>query len=224
MGLRRRTHYVPPGPEKALLFDIDGTLADTDALHVEAFNQIFSPRGHVFDRARASKELMGFSNASIAARFLPDEPAERPGGDRGENEEACRTLAAGKIQPLPGLMTLLARADRAGIPMVAVTNAPRPNAEMMLSGLGIMHRFKAVVIGDELPHGKPHPMPYLEGLRAVNAAPDQSLAFEDSRSGIKSASAAGIATIGIRTSLSHDEMVAAGARMTARTFDDPELV
>ena len=67
-------------------------------------------------------------------------------------------------------MTFLALADQASIPMVAVTNAPRLNAEMLLSGLGIMHRFKAVVIGDELPHGKPHPMPYLEGLRAVSAA------------------------------------------------------
>jgi beta-phosphoglucomutase-like phosphatase (HAD superfamily) len=108
--------------------------------------------------------------------------------------------------------------------MVAVTNAPRLNAEMLLSGLGIAYRFKALIIGDELPHGKPHPMPYLEGLRAVNAAPDLSLAFEDSRSGVQSASAAGIATIGIRTSLSHDDMVAVGARMTARTFDDPELL
>jgi phosphoglycolate phosphatase len=66
-------------------------------------------------------------------------------------------------------------------------------------------------------------MPYLEGLRAVNAAPNLSLAFEDSRSGVQSASAAGIATIGIRTSLSHADMVAAGALMTAKTFDDPEL-
>jgi len=80
------------------------------------------------------------------------------------------------------------------------------------------------VIGDELAHGKPHPMPYLEGLRAVSAAADLSLAFEDSRSGIQSASAAGIATIGIRTSLSHDDMVAAGAVMTASAFDDLELV
>ena len=82
-------------------------------------------------------------------------------------------------------MKLLALADRAEIPMVAVTNAPRLNAEMMLSGLGIMPRFKAVIIGDELPHGKPHPMPYLEGLRAVSAAPELSLAFEDSRSGVQ---------------------------------------
>ena len=63
-----------PGSGKALLFDIDGTLADTDGLHLKAFNQVFGPRGHVFDRARASKELMGFSNASIAERFLAGEP------------------------------------------------------------------------------------------------------------------------------------------------------
>jgi HAD superfamily hydrolase (TIGR01509 family) len=209
---------------KALLFDIDGTLADTDALHVQAFNDIFGPRGHLFDRARASKELQGFSNASIAERFLADEPQERQVAIMAEKEAAFRKLASGQIQPLPGLMTLLALADRAAIPMVAVTNAPRVNAEMMLSGLGIIDRFKTVIIGDELPHGKPHPMPYLEGLRGVNAAPDLCLAFEDSRAGIQSASAAGIATVGIRTSLSHDEMIAAGARMTARTFDDPELL
>src|ERR1700730_4449704 len=95
---------------------------------------------------------------------------------------------------------------------------------MLLSGLRIVHRFKVLIIGDELAHGKPHPMPYLEGLRAASAAPNLSLAFEDSRSGIQSASAAGIATIGIRTSLGHADMVAAGAVMTAKTFDDPELV
>jgi phosphoglycolate phosphatase len=209
---------------QALLFDIDGTLADTDALHLEAFNRVFGPRGHSFDRERASRELMGFSNASISERFLPDESPARQAAIIAEKEETFRKLAMGRIQPLPGLMRLLDRADRAGIPMVAVTNAPRPNAEMMLSGLGIVHRFKAVVIGDELDHGKPHPMPYLEGLRAVNAAPALSLAFEDSRSGIQSASAAGIATIGIRTSLGHADMIAAGAVLTAKDFDDPDLI
>ena len=212
------------GSGKALLFDIDGTLADTDALHLEAFNQVLGPRGHVFDQARFTKELQGFSNASISARFLAEEPPLRQAAIIDEKEATFRRLVAGQIQPLPGLMTLLALADRAGIPMVAVTNAPRLNAEMLLSGIGIMDRFKALVIGDELAHGKPHPMPYLEGMRAVGATPACSVAFEDSRSGIQSASAAGIATIGIRTSLGHADMVAAGAVMTAKTFDDPELV
>jgi phosphoglycolate phosphatase len=215
---------MPPGSGKALLFDIDGTLADTDALHLEAFNQILGPRGHSFDHARFTRELQGFSNASIGERFLADEAPARQVAIIGEKEAAFRELVAGKIQPVPGLMALLARADRAGIPMVAVTNAPRLNAEMLLSGLGIMDRFKALIIGDELAHGKPHPMPYQEGLRAVAGAAAHSVAFEDSRSGVQSASAAGIATIGIRTSLGHGDLVAVGAVCTAETFDDPELV
>ena len=213
-----------PGSGKALLFDIDGTLADTDALHLQAFNLVLGLRGHVFDHGRFTRELQGFSNASISARFLAGELPDRQMAIMDEKEAAFRNLVAGEVRPTPGLMALLTRADEAGIPMVAVTNAPRLNAEMLLSGLGIMDRFKALVIGDELAHGKPHPMPYLEGLRAVGAAPNLSLAFEDSRSGVQSASTAGIATIGIRTSLSHADMVAAGAFMTAGTFDDPELV
>jgi HAD superfamily hydrolase (TIGR01509 family) len=224
MGFRPGDSWMPPRPEKALLFDIDGTLADTDALHLEAFNLVLGPRGHVFDHGRFTRELQGFSNASISERFLANELPSRQVAIMEEKEAAFRNLVSGQIRPTAGLMTLLALADQASIPMVAVTNAPRLNAEILLSGLGIMHRFKAVVIGDELPHGKPHPMPYLEGLRAVSAAPNLSLAFEDSRSGIKSASAAGIATVGIRTSLSHADMVEAGALLTAKTFDDPDLI
>ncbi|MGY8665464.1 HAD-IA family hydrolase [Bradyrhizobium sp. UFLA05-109] len=209
---------------QALLFDIDGTLADTDALHREAFNQIFGPRGHVFDHARFSKELQGFSNVSIGERFLADELPERRAAILDEKEQIFRTLVAGQIKPVPGLMALLDKADARGIPMVAVTNAPRLNAEMLLSGLGIMDRFKAIVIGDELPHGKPHPLPYLEGLRFAAAAAHASIAFEDSRSGIQSAAAAGIPTIGMRTSLSHDDLVAVGAVASASTYDDDALM
>ncbi len=164
---------------KALLFDIDGTLANTDPLHLKAFNQVLGPRGHVFDHARFSRELQGFANLSIGERFLPNETLERRAAILGEKEEVFRTLVVGQIEPLPGLMALLDRADAAGIPMVAVTNAPRLNAELLLSGLGITHRFKTLVIGDELPHGKPHPLPYQEGLRFVGASAAASIAFED---------------------------------------------
>ena len=88
---------MPPESGKALLFDIDGTLADTDALHVQAFNHVFGPRGHVFDRERASKELMGFSTASISERFLPDEPPERQAAIMAEKETEFRRLVSGKI-------------------------------------------------------------------------------------------------------------------------------
>lgn len=209
---------------RALLFDIDGTLADTDPLHLKAFNQVLGPHGHVFDHARFSRELQGFANVAIGERFLPHEAPERRALILDEKEEVFRTLVAGQIAPLPGLMALLDRADSSGIPMVAVTNAPRLNAELLLAGLGITHRFKAIVIGAELPHGKPHPLPYQEGLRFVGARPETSIAFEDSRTGVQSAAAAGIPTIGIRTSLSHADLIAAGAVTSAGAFDDPALL
>ena len=162
---------MPSRSEKALLFDIDGTLADTGFSYLEAFNLILGPRGHVFDHERFTRELQGFSMASIRERFLANELPTRQVAIMEEKEEAFRNLVSGRIRPTPGLMALLNLADYTETPMVAVTNAPRRNAEMLLADLGIMHRFKAVIIGDELPHGKPHPMPYLEGLRAVNAAP-----------------------------------------------------
>jgi HAD superfamily hydrolase (TIGR01509 family) len=208
----------------ALLFDIDGTLADTDALHLQAFNLVFGPLGHTFDHARFIKELQGFSMASIRERFLGGEPIGRQHAIMEEKETAFRALASGGVAPMPGLMALLDLADREGIPCAAVTNAPRANAEMMLAGLGITHRFKALVIGDELAHGKPHPMPYLEGMRAIGAKPEVSVAFEDSRSGVQSATAAGLATVGIRTSVSHADLVAAGAVTSAADFTDTALV
>jgi len=209
---------------RALLFDIDGTLADTDALHREAFERVFGPRGHVVDDTRFKRELQGFSNASIGERFLPTETLESRAAIMNEKEEIFRDLVAGRIEPLRGLIALLDQADAAGIPMVAVTNAPRLNAELLLSGLGITRRFKAIVIGDELPHGKPHPLPYQEGLRFVGAKAQISIAFEDSRSGVQSAAAAGIPTIGMRTTLGHADLVAAGAIATASAYDDPDLL
>jgi HAD superfamily hydrolase (TIGR01509 family) len=222
MGVTGEFHM--PTAKRALLFDIDGTLADTDALHMDAFNQVLAPFGHVFDHARYTDELQGFANVSIRERFLSDQPLPRQAEVMEDKERIFRALAAARIQPVAGLMALLDRADSAGVPMAAVTNAPRTNAELLLNGLGITHRFKAIVIGDELAHGKPHPLPYLEGLRRLGADAKASVAFEDSRSGIKSASSAGVATVGIRTSVAHDDLIAAGATVTAQSFDEPDLL
>jgi HAD superfamily hydrolase (TIGR01509 family) len=208
----------------ALLFDIDGTLVNTDALHLTAFNRVFGPRGHVFDHRRFSDELQGFSMASIRERFLGHERPERQLAIMEEKEAIFRELAKGGVPPSPGLMALLDRADRAGVPYAAVTNAPRLNAEMMLAGLGVADRFKVLVIGDELEHGKPHPLAYQEGLRLLGADAEHSVAFEDSRSGIQSATAAGIATVGMLTSLSAADALAAGAVIAAQDFADERLV
>ena len=193
-------------------------------MHLQAFNDVFAPHGHRFDAARFKAELQGFSIASIIQRFFSAETEERGRQIMDEKEAAFRALAQAGLEPLPGLIALLDLADTAGLPMAAVTNAPRANADLLLGALGIRQRFKAVILGDELEHGKPHPLPYLEGLRALGARADRSVAFEDSASGVASASAAGITTVGIMTSLTDRELRAAGAHATATDYRDPALL
>ena len=217
-------NLVHPRSGAALLFDIDGTLVDSDPLHLEAFNQTFAPFGHSFDRERFALELQGLANEAIARRFVPHLSAEDGMAVMRGKEQIFRDLARSDIHPVPGLFELLDRADAAGLPMAAVTNAPRANAELILDSIGITHRFAAIVIGEELAHGKPHPLPYQEGLRFVGGSATASIAFEDSRSGVQSATAAGIPTVGIRTSLSHADLVGAGAAASAAAFDDPDLL
>jgi len=213
-----------PTPGAALLFDIDGTLADTDPLHLLAFNRAFAPYGQQFDKARFARELQGLANVDIAANILPGLSPVEGMAVLDHKEALFRELAATEIHAVPGLFALLNLADAAGIAMAAVTNAPRANAELILDGLGITHRFQALVIGAELAHGKPHPLPYLEGLRLLGADAAVSVAFEDSRTGIASATAAGLATIGLRTSLDNAPLRAAGAVLSTDGYDDPAVL
>jgi phosphoglycolate phosphatase len=207
----------------ALLFDIDGTLVESDPLHLTAFNMVFEPYGHVFDRERFGRELQGLANVDIGARFLPAETPERQMEIMMGKEARFRELAAEGVEPVPGLFELMDWADDNGVPMVAVTNAPRPNADLLIDAIGVRHRFRALVIGDELAHGKPHPLPYLVGLRLLGADAANSVAFEDSRTGIASATAAGIATVGVATGLAHEQLLQAGATLAVDDYRDRNL-
>lgn len=207
-----------------LLFDIDGTLAETDPLHIRAFNQVMARWGIHFDATAYNATVIGRTNAAIFADLLPHEPLAVHRAMADEKEATFRDLAARGIAPAPGLVELLDWAGRAGVPYACVTNAPRPNAELILAGIGLAHRFEVVVIADELAHGKPHPLPYLTGAARIGVDPARCVAFEDSRSGILAAVAAGATTVGMTTSLDEKALVEAGATLAVRDFTDSRLV
>ncbi len=207
----------------ALLFDIDGTLTDTDPLHIRAFNTMLAK----FDRSITAEEyfrrVMGFTNAEIMRDFFPEMPVAEHRALADFKEATFRDLAKTDLHPVRGLIDLLDWAEREGIPMAAVTNAPTANAELMLTGLHVKHRFRTIVIGDELPRGKPDPMPYLVAGERLGVDCRHCVAFEDSRSGMRSASAAGAFSIGMLSSLPEDELVKVGARFGVKDFTDARL-
>jgi HAD superfamily hydrolase (TIGR01509 family) len=208
----------------AILFDIDGTLAHTDPLHIRAFNVMLAREGKAtISDAEYFSTVMGFANVAIFERFFPERsPADRK-ALADFKEATFRDLARTELQPMPGLMDLLDWADGLAIPMAAVTNAPTLNANLILDGIDVKRRFRTVVIGDELPRGKPDPMPYLVGGERLGVPLGRCVAFEDSRSGMTSASAAGACAIGVLSSLTEPDLVKVGARFAVKDFNDPRL-
>ena len=107
--------------------------------------------------------------------------------------------------------------------VAVVTNAPRANVDAALSALGLAGRLPIAVIGAELERSKPDPLPYLRGLELTRAAANRSVAFEDSPTGVRSATAAGLAVVGMTTSLNAASLIEAGATFAAADFADPRI-
>ena len=206
----------------ALLFDLDGTLVDTDALHFAAFQSAFAPFGVALNLDQYRRQIMGAPNSAIGEAFLSHLPVEQREEIIARKEHAFRQSFQ-TARPTTGLTALLDFAESSGVGLAVVTNAPRANAELMLATLGLAERLPLVVIGAELPRSKPDPLPYATALQLTGADAVCSIAFEDSLSGIRSAAAAGLAVVGLTTGLDAAALVSAGAAFGVADFTDPRI-
>jgi beta-phosphoglucomutase len=203
----------------ALLFDLDGTLVDTDHLHHGAFAAIMAERGRELSLAEYRTHIMGHPNDAILSRFFPGEDIAVLHG----KEEMFRASLAANVEPVAGIHALLDWAEANGAGCAVVTNAPRDNAVAILAAASLAHRLPTVVIGEECARPKPDPAPYRAAMGALGATPSRSVAFEDSRSGLRAARAAGAHVFGLATGLSRDELLRAGAHEVIADFIDPAL-
>lgn len=206
---------------KALLFDMDGTMIDSDPIHIAVFIEFLAVFGVRLTEAEYMANMHGRQNVDIFREILPD--ADPHALDKAK-EAAYRTRLGPDTQPMPGLRDLLAFAEREGLKTAVVTNACRENVEKVLSVFGMSDRFDAISLGDDCEHGKPHPEAYLNALAALGLAADEALAFEDSPSGIRAATGAGIPTIGMASSLPPAKLTGLGALFAIPDFTDPALL
>ncbi|HEY9646522.1 MAG TPA: HAD family phosphatase [Chroococcidiopsis sp.] len=207
---------------KALLFDLDGTLANTDPVHRATWQEVLREYGIAVDEALYRERFSGRLNEHIVKDLLPHLSAEQ-GKRLAAYKEAEFRKRAGNLTPLPGLLPMLDWMDAVGMKRSLVTNAPKDNAATMLQILGLTKRFPVIVLGDELPMGKPDPLPYQLGLSRLGVLPNEAIAFEDSPSGIRAAVRAGVATIGVTTTHSADELYDLGVTLAVTDFTDPTL-
>ena len=199
---------------KAVLFDLDGTLADTAPLHLLAWREVLAPYGLKVDPAFYRERISGRLNPEIVRDLLGLEGKE---AERliAAKEARFRALAQG-LRPTPGLPEFLERIREKGLLWGVVTNAPKENARHVLEALGL--RPPLLVLAEEVGRGKPDPLPYQLALRRLGVAPEEALAFEDSPSGVRSAVGAGIPTYGLLTGHKGEALLQAGAKGVFRDF------
>lgn len=207
----------------ALLFDLDGTLTDTDHLHLVAIQQLLMEEDNrPFSEQEFMAKCSGRANAQLCELLFPERSVEEHRAFADRKEARFRALST-RLEPIPGLLRLLAWSDERRIGRAVVTNAPRANADHMLAAMGLAERFAHVVVAEDLPRAKPDPLPYQTGLLKLNATADQGMAFEDSIPGLAAAKGAGLYTVGLATSQSAECLLGAGADLAIETFDDPRL-
>lgn len=222
---KRLSASIPAlGELKGVLFDIDGTLTNSDPLHFLAFQEILVEEGFnagaPIDEQFFRERISGRHNPQIALDLFPSWTIEQHQRFSEDKEQRFRTLAGKVLKPVDGLQEFLSFLEDKGLHKAAVTNAPRANTELMLDALGLDRTFEAVVLGEDCTRAKPFPDPYLRALQLTGMSPQHALVVEDSPTGVAAGAAAGVAVVGIRTSQADSVLLAAGASAVVSDYHE----
>jgi HAD superfamily hydrolase (TIGR01509 family) len=220
---------------QALLFDVDGTLADTERAHLETFNQAFALAGLTWHWSeRLYVELLAVTGGKERIRHYIDRylPEFTPPGDRDAfiatlHAEKTRLylerVVRGALDLRPGVARLLREGRREGLRLaIATTTTPANVTALLESTLGPASAswFEVIGAGDTVPRKKPAPDIYQHVLAQMRLDPADCVAFEDSGSGLRAARAAGLATIVAVNPFTRDHDFE-GAALVVDSFGEP---
>ena len=196
---------------RALIFDVDGTLADTEMAHLQAFNTAFAEHGCDWSwdvptytellRVTGGKERIVHFGRHVLAGEGPnpiDDPAWVAQVHGRKTELYTDMVASGEVSMRPGVIPLIEAAAAAEIPMAIATTTSPANIDALLTwALGSQWRtlFQVVEDAHTAPCKKPDPSVYRQALRRLDVPPGHSVAFEDSENGLRAALGAEIPTI-----------------------------
>jgi HAD superfamily hydrolase (TIGR01509 family) len=207
---------------KALLFDLDGTLSNTDAVHFPNWIEILRPYGVDVTRELYEEKLSGRVDREAVEDVLPDLPDEEL-DELLEREELRARQRSSEIGPLPGLRGLIEAGRRRGLPLALVTNSTVEDAGEILQPLGLHGAFSPVVYPRDTAEDKPVALPYERALEELGLSAEEVVAFEDSVTGARSAVEAGIRTVGITSGHPPEDLLEAGVEIVVGDFMDPAL-
>ncbi len=192
---------------KAILFDIDGTLVDSNDLHIAAWDEVFRSAGHQFDR-QTLHDQVGKGGDNYVPALLPDiseEEAERLADEHGRIYKE-RYIA--QARPFPGARDLLQRCREVGYKVVLASSASGEELQHYLKLLDAADLVDAHTSADDVRSSKPCPDIFDTARRKVGVEPDEALVIGDTPYDIEAAARAGMRTVAVRSGRFPDEALA----------------
>jgi HAD superfamily hydrolase (TIGR01509 family) len=203
---------------QAIVFDFDGVLADTEPLHLKAFQQALAEEGLVLERDEYFAHYLGYDDAGVFAALARDRELAWSDGHVtalvARKGIKLQALLEGDDVLFPGAAAFI-RAAAAEVPIAIASGALRYEIVQIVESAGLLELFAAIVASGDTPEGKPSPGPYLLAFEQLQRAAGKRLdarrcvAIEDSVWGLESARDAGLRCVGVTTSYPAAELVGA---------------
>ena len=200
------------------IFDVDGVIVDSTALHTEVWERYLLPFG--IDSTQIEERMHGKRNDEIVRDLFGGGLDEAETLRHGAAKEALyREMIAPQMESklVPGIREFLQR--HGGVPKAVGSNAEAANVECVLAESDLKRYFSVIVNGDQVQRPKPYPDIYIRAAELLGAAPADCVVFEDSMTGVSAALAAGAQVVGLTTTCAE----LPGAALLIRDFRSPEL-
>ncbi|MBZ5516524.1 MAG: HAD family phosphatase [Acidobacteriia bacterium] len=196
---------------RAVIFDMDGVLVDSNPFHVQKWADFLDSRGIRYDPRELPRKVLGPPNDDTFRLFLGPSVTKEEMAELGEElETRFRATLRAHAKPLPGVESLLRQCQQARIPMAVASSAIAKNVEFVVELLGFRDYFRCLLTADEVHHPKPHPEIYLRTCEKLGHPPAACVVFEDSFVGIEAAKAAGIKCVAVASTFPAEELRAHG--------------
>jgi len=183
---------------KAVIFDLDGTIADTERLHDQSFRIVLEKHG--VKPAENNGGVIQISGMNAAANFDLFQKQYNFSADSNQlvkekTEVYNKLLEQGNIAAMPGLYELLDNLKSGGIKMAIASSSTLHQIEIVIKALKILNYFDAFASGKEVKNGKPAPDVFLLAAEKLSVAPSDCVVIEDASSGVVAAKAAGMKVV-----------------------------
>jgi len=212
-----------PLPVRAVVFDMDGLMFNTELVFNASGTELLRRRGKVPHPQLFSRMMGRRAPDAFAVMIELMELTESFDELQQESDAIFAELLDDILAPMPGLFTLLDRIEAAGIPKGVATSSSRNYLKGMLERFELSDRFPMTLGAEDVTNGKPHPEIYLAAAKHLEIEPSAMMVLEDSEAGTRAAAAAGAQIISVphEHSDSHDFSMATAV---ARRLDDPVIL